>query len=261
MLCKICNSESTIIFSKTVLSKHKVNYHSCKNCGFIQPDEPFWLQEAYESAISDMDTGIFVRNYKNKKLVSFLLKFYFNKKAKFLDYGAGYGIFVRMMRDNGFDFWGIDEYATPLFSKKFDIKNHKIENLKFEAITCFEVFEHLENPKVEIEKMLTFSDTIIFSTSLSDPIYEKNGIESIKNWWYISEETGQHISIYSYKSLEILAQNFQLKLYSNRYNFHILSKKRINPIIFTLLFYAKKLKDIFSKNHVNHSAVDREKLK
>lgn len=261
MTCKICNAESNVIFSKKILLKYDVKYHQCKACGFIQPDEPFWLPEAYQKAISDMDTGIFVRNIKNKKMVSFLLRLYFNKKERFLDYGAGYGIFVRMMRDDGFDFWGTDEYASPLFSTAFDIKNLNNNTEKFEAITCFEVFEHLENPLEEIKKMLVYSDSIIFSTSLSDNVYAKNGTEGLKNWWYISEETGQHISIYSYRSLEIIAKKFGLNLYSNRYNFHILTKKQINPMLFTLLYFIKKVKDLVSKNKINYSAVDREKLK
>lgn len=261
MLCKICDSDTEIIFSKTVLSKYNVNYHRCKNCGFIQPDEPFWLPEAYQNAISDMDTGIFVRNQKNKKVVSLLLKLCFNKKEKFLDYGSGYGIFVRIMRDSGFDFWAYDRYASPLFAKAFDLSDKIIEEKSFEVITCFEVFEHLEKPKNEIKKMLQFSDTIIFSTSLTDHEFKKSGADGLKNWWYISEETGQHISLYSYKSLQILAQKFGLNFYSNKYNLHILAKKKINPFVFSLLYYIKRIKDSVTLFATDYSKIDRQKSK
>ena len=56
------------------------------------------------------------------------------------NYAGGYGIFTRMMRDIGFDFYWLDKYADNLLTNGFEY-NKKIHK-KIEAITSFESFEH-----------------------------------------------------------------------------------------------------------------------
>jgi len=126
--------------------------------------------------------------------VTILLALFFNKNGKFLDFAGGYGVFVRLMRDIGFDFVLYDKYTQNLFAKGFEYNpSHKIE-----AITTFESFEHFAKPMDEIESMLKISKNIIFSTELlPDPIPKP------EDWWYYGLEHGQHISFYS-KKLSIL---------------------------------------------------------
>ena len=111
----------------------------------------------------------------------------------FLDYAGGYGVFTRLMRDIGFDFYWHDPYTQNLFANGFedDLKS----NSKFELLTAFEVFEHLVNPKEELEKMLRFSDTIVFSTELMP-----QEIPDPEEWWYYGFNHGQHISFYTRKN-------------------------------------------------------------
>jgi len=45
MNCKICSSNSSHIFSHDVLKKYNVKYFKCENCGFIQTENPYWLEE------------------------------------------------------------------------------------------------------------------------------------------------------------------------------------------------------------------------
>jgi hypothetical protein len=84
------------------------------------------------------------------------------------------------------------------------------ENQKYEVLTAFEVFEHLNNPLEEIDKMLKYSDSILFSTELFPSTAPKPG-----HWWYYGLDHGQHIAIYSKKSLEMLAAKRALNLYTN----------------------------------------------
>jgi hypothetical protein len=258
MTCKICQSESILLFSKKILGKYDSGFYKCSNCGFIQTDEPIWLAEAYQDAISDMDTGIFVRNVKFQKIVPIIIKTYFNLKAKLLDYGAGYGIFVRMMRDKGFDFWWQDEYCANLFAKNYDAKSLSAGEQRFELVTAFEVFEHLTDPVAEVEKMLKYTDSILFSTNLIPNFSPLT--PHLESWWYLSPETGQHIAIYSEKSLEILGDKFGLNLYTNGKNFHLLTRKKINPFIFTGLKAMKTLQGLIKKEN-DGSQVDRDAYK
>ncbi len=45
-----------------------------------------------------------------------------------MDFGAGHGVFVRMMRDKGFDFFWNDIYCKNLYAKDFEYT----ENTKYE---------------------------------------------------------------------------------------------------------------------------------
>jgi len=99
MKCKICRSNSNKIFNAIIINKYKIDYFKCDNCGFLQVEEPYWLEEAYKSPINDSDTGLLERNIYLSRKVSVILYFLFKKDGNYLDYGGGYGIFTRLMRD------------------------------------------------------------------------------------------------------------------------------------------------------------------
>ena len=52
MQCKICKSLSNLLGELPILSKHRVQFFRCTGCGFIQTEEPHWLEEAYSQAIA-----------------------------------------------------------------------------------------------------------------------------------------------------------------------------------------------------------------
>jgi len=217
MQCRVCESKTVKTFNSLVLHKYSVDYFRCPNCSFLQTEQPYWLNEAYDNSINISDTGLLDRNISFSKMLAVLIYFNFNKDAKFLDYAGGYGVFTRLMRDIGFDFYWNDPYTQNLLAKGF--KADINIDLKYELVTAFEVFEHLVNPKDEIEKMLQLSDTIVFSTEiLPDPMPEAG------SWWYHGFEHGQHISFYSRITLMELAKHFKLNYYFLE-SFHLFSRK------------------------------------
>lgn len=218
MKCKICDCICEEVFETLILKKYNIKYFQCQNCRFIQTEKVFWLQEAYESAITDLDIGLVSRNIHYSEIVSKVISKYFNPAGRFLDYGGGYGMFVRLMRDKGFDFYRYDIYCQNLFAKYFDYKDLPA-NQRFNVLTAFEVFEHLDDPLAEMKKMLSFSDNLIFSTEL-----QPNAQVTPDNWWYFIPETGQHIALYSAKSLKLLAAHFNLNYYSHG-SLHIFSSR------------------------------------
>lgn len=233
MQCKICNSTAELKFKAVVLNKYTVGYFQCSNCGFLQTENPYWLEEAYSNPINTSDTGILDRNITFSKMLAVLIYVNFNKAAKFLDYAGGYGIFTRLMRDIGFNFYWHDPYTQNLLAKGFeaDIKS----DYRYELITAFEVFEHLTNPKEEIEKMLRLADTIVFSTELL-PIDAPDPV----NWWYYGFNHGQHISFYSEKTLRNLAAQLKLNYY-NIESFQIISRRKLNHL---KILNTKKLRNL-----------------
>lgn len=239
MNCKICNSSTTIISTKKILDKYDVNYHLCTNCSFVQTEDPFWLKEAYQNAITSLDLGLVNRNIYLQKEIPPIIDLCFPEAKVMLDYGGGYGMFVRMMRDLGYNFYRQDVYCKNLFANYFDIADCPVK--KVDMLTTFEVFEHLENPLEEIEKMFELSDNIIFSTELIP-----TDIKEFGNWWYVSPLIGQHIAFYDIVTLKYLAAKFGKKLYSNECNMHIFSSKSFNAITVKEAFGLSR-KSLFQK--------------
>ncbi len=228
MHCSICNNLTTPIFKKLFLSKYDVSYYRCPNCDFVQTEKPYWLEEAYESAIVNMDVGLLYRNNTLSEVAASVIHRFFNADECFMDYGGGYGILTRLLRDKGYKFYSQDPYCKNLFAQDFDAD--KKQDSRFELLTSFEVFEHMANPMEEIEKMLSYGRNILFSTEL-----HPQAEEDISNWWYLIPDIGQHVSLWSSKSIAYVAKYFSLQIYSNGRNIHLLSEKKISPVQFKLL--------------------------
>ncbi|UOG75941.1 class I SAM-dependent methyltransferase [Hymenobacter tibetensis] len=228
--CKICGSKTDKIFTCKVLNKHDVDYFKCSNCEFIQTENPYWLEEAYSSVITSLDIGLISRNINNVPVVSTLIKVLYKKDKEYLDYGGGYGMFVRMMRDNGFSYYRQDLYCENLFAKNFDVDDIISSIDKFELLTAFEVFEHLVDPVSELKKMLSYSDNIFFTTT----VYPKN--TDLISWWYLIPETGQHVALYSHKSLKHLAKINDLHYYNFGDTYHLFTKKSFPNKLFESIF-------------------------
>lgn len=233
MNCQICNQNTSVIFKTKVLKKYDVTYHQCDSCKFIQTEEPYWLPEAYENVITSLDIGLISRNLYLQEQIPKIIDNCFPYAKTMIDFGGGYGMFVRMMRDKGYDFYRQDIYCDNLFSKHFDITD--CPDKKMDIVTAFEVFEHLKNPLEEIEKMLKYSSNIIFSTTLIP-----SDINTFKDWWYVAPETGQHIAFYSEASLKFIANKYNLHFYTNHNNLHFFSKEKIEQHIVDDTFFPKK---------------------
>ncbi len=256
MECKICKSfQIKRLFEKTILNKYLISYYQCTACGFMFTETPFWLKEAYESAITNLDIGLLHRNLNLIPITKNLVRFIKKRKGIFLDYAGGYGVFSRLMRDEGFNYYTLDQFCENIFAKTFDLIDAKNEQ-KFDLVSAFEVFEHLEDPTNELEKMLNYSDTIFFSTELT-PV----GTE-LHNWWYLTEITGQHISFYSNESLKFLAEKFGLHYYSNRKNLHLFSKNKFSKLAFLIISTRKstRLMDFFYAKNSSLLTSDFNKL-
>ena len=216
--CKICGSERKKIFEKKILEKQDVSYFKCAKCGFVQTEKPYWLSEAYSSAISSVDVGLANRNIQFSDVVENLIYKHFNKHGKFLDFAGGYGLLARIMRDRGFDYYREDKYCENIFAKHFDITDLPEEDRKFELITAFELMEHIENPFEELDYIFSMTSSFLFSTELLPD-------HNVENWWYLGTEHGQHISFYTKDAIKLIAKKYN-KAYFPNGNLHLITDKK-----------------------------------
>lgn len=201
-----------------VLGRHNARYKRCNGCGFIRAENPTWLDEAYSHAIATSDVGLLRRNVVLAAVTRSVVKAYFNKSGKFVDYGGGYGVLTRFMRDAGLDTYRYDPMCRNLFAAGFDIDPPP--QPCYELATAFEVFEHLVNPQEQLQKMLMFSRNILFTTLLQPEPAPRPG-----SWWYYCLETGQHVAFYTRAALEALAAAHGLHMVSDGVQLHLLTDR------------------------------------
>jgi hypothetical protein len=231
MTCKICQQKMEIAFKAVVLGKYQVCYYHCPHCGFLQTEEPYWLGEAYKDPINAEDTGLLSRNIFFSETASLLLFFLFDKNGTFLDYAGGYGVFTRLMRDIGFNFFWHDPMTQNLLARGFEYHD-PVE--KCELLTSFESFEHFADPLTEMKKMLAISNNILFSTFLLPTSVPSS------DWWYYQFAHGQHISFYSKESLQYIANENGLHFYTHGF-FHLFTKKKLPDSVLRWMFRFQKL--------------------
>lgn len=240
MNCKICDSPMEHVFEHLVLGKHTGRYLSCSACGYMTVEDPIWLEEAYSKPITDADTGLLSRNQYFAPKIGVLIDTFLDSSAQFLDYAGGYGVFTRLMRDAGFFFFHQDIYTQNIFAKGLEY-DAGINVFRFEALTCFECLEHFVDPLLEVEKLTAFSKNLFFSTQL-----KSSEVPSLE-WDYYGFEHGQHVSFFSEKSLQVLAEKLGFNFYTTGY-LHFFTKLEISQKKFKKVArFAERRPNLFTK--------------
>lgn len=226
--CPVCETSMSYVSNSILLSTYDVAYYRCPQCDLLRTEDPYWLEEAYSSAIASTDIGLLQRNFQISSLLAPVLYMH-DKMGRYLDYAGGYGILCRLMRDIGFDFYTADEYCTNLFAQNFAWVPQQHTDLA--GVTAMEVLEHVHNPLkffANLAASLSESGIIVFSTLLY------SGKTPGQDWWYYSFDTGQHISFFTEKTLRVLAAKLDMHLVSGE-SVHMLSRKPQNAWLFRRL--------------------------
>ncbi len=217
--CPICQGGMSRWQEGKVRAKYPAWFLRCANCGHVRSENPSrWLAEAYASPITASDVGLVGRCLYMSDLTEKIILLFMARKGRFCDWGGGYGLLVRMMRDRGFNFFRYEPYCENLFAHGFDIQP---QDADFTMITAFETVEHFVNPMQEFGKILSRTDNLLFSTiPLPSPC------PHLDEWWYYGLEHGQHVSLYTVKSLAIMAESFGLHYYSDGSMVHLFSREK-----------------------------------
>jgi hypothetical protein len=235
--CRVCGSEASEAIFEAQIFDRPVSYYDCNLCGYVQTQEPTWLDQAYSSAIGKQDTGIMLRNQNNVNVVLATLIVLRARNGIVVDFAGGYGILVRMLRDIGIEALWSDRYGENLLAKGFEHADEKAQ-----LVTAFEAFEHFVNPVEELEKLVGISRNILFSTLLIP-----NPAPKSSDWWYYSLSGGQHVGFYRERTLVFLADKFHLNLISDGNAYHLFSKEKISKRRWLIVMRAsRRLASLYS---------------
>lgn len=231
MRCKLCESATDYFGELKILRSFDARYRRCTVCGFVSVEDPYWLEQAYASAIAAADTGIVARNLKLAEMTGLLIGLIFHGARRFLDFGGGSGLLVRMMRDQGFDFRLQDKYCVNVFAGGFEAQPGE----RYDMVTCMEVAEHLTDPLPTFCELRTLVEgaaapALVVSTELLPAAANKPG-----EWWYYAPETGQHISFYTEAALRVIAEQLGLHVATNGSNFHVFSAMPISQRLLRMI--------------------------
>lgn len=229
--CRCCGQSQLVpLFEKAILLRYSVTYHQCQTCGYLQTDEPYWLEEAYAiDAISDLDTGLVQRCLAVARQLQHLLPKLAaadnsNPTSQYLDFAGGNGLLVRLLRDAGYNFYRFDEYCDNQFSKHFDVDSLEAGQ-SYAAITACEVFEHLLAPADTLHTLLQLSPFVFLTTELLPSATSVMPADTeLSAWEYLVPETGQHIGFFSLTALQSMAKQTGSHLYSDGATRHLFSR-------------------------------------
>ncbi len=217
--CRVCEKSAQPFFTKLILGKYRVAYFKCPACGQVQTEAPYWLAEAYGGAASKLDVGMADRCiWSALTTVALARRLGIGPQEPCLDWGGGTGLFVRLCRDYGMNFFYTDPYAENIFASGFELdKEHPPP--AWSCVTAFEVAEHLPRPLADFGQLFALSPRHIFFSTV---LYSGQTAD----WWYFTDN-GQHVAFYTRRSLELIGQHYGYQLSSNACDLHLFSRERV----------------------------------
>jgi 2-polyprenyl-6-hydroxyphenyl methylase/3-demethylubiquinone-9 3-methyltransferase len=226
--CKVCRGASPLFgvvdFHKSCmearglrlsLSGVPVYYRRCGQCGFTFTDVfDGWKQEEFQRRIYNDDyirvdpDFVEARPAANARMVA---ESFPDAKGsiRILDYGGGSGLLAERLREMGFSAATYDPFSN------FD----GVPKERFDLITCFEVMEHVPQPKETVAAMVSLlkeDGAILFSTLVQPAEFEQIGL----GWWYAAPRNG-HISLYTAAALARLFKAHGMRVGSFSVALHI----------------------------------------
>lgn len=205
--------------------KRKIGqYFVCASCStlYLYPtpkDIPQYVleQQAQEHIAIPPDPKIIKIHEQRVRALSKYLK----SGASILDFGCGRGDFLFQARKAGFKVYGIDKSVTIvkyLNSQGLRVYTslNKLPIKFFDAITAFDVVEHLSNPQLFIRQIaarLKSNGVVMITTPNALGV---SGRILRSKWWVFGP--ANHLSLFNIKSLRVLLENEGFEVIDTRTN-------------------------------------------
>jgi len=197
--CKVCESNTVEIRD----AKKEIVYHRCLHCGFVFLNDVYRVSKEREKAQYDQHNN----SLENEGYVQMFEDFidlsimpYIEEIERALEFGSGPGpVLPTLLERRGLEVDSYDLYYAP---------KRVYEGKVYDLITSTEVFEHLVKPFEVLELLVKHTKKggyIVLMTK-----FPPEDDEAFLAWWYRRDPT--HISFFSPKSFEIMAEKVGLKL-------------------------------------------------
>lgn len=213
--CYFCGSLKCEFF----LSSNKYFLYRCQTCNIVflypQPNTKKTLYFNTKKYESEQSVKAYFQNESKlyKRAIRYakrLLKL--NRGNKLLDVGCSYGFYSKAFNDQKFDVTGIDISKDAIKFAKNKIKNVILDNFDhhffsntYDAITMFDIIEHLKNPNkslIKARKLLHQDGILIIQTPNVDSIIAK--LSGNKWFWLLTPE---HLFLFNISSVKKLLEN------------------------------------------------------
>ncbi len=209
-LCRLCKSDEVKSFSKD----RKRDYYRCNNCSLIFAGEEFYLTNEQEKSLYDFHQN----TPDNQGYCNFLNQLVNPLSEKLdtgvygLDFGCGPGPTLNLLfKQKGHE---MDLY-DPFYHNDPEIFLNS-----YDFITSSEVFEHLQNPSVVIDKILSILKPGGY-LGVMTKLY--NDEIDFKNWYYKNDMT--HIIFFSLETIEFIKNKWSLDFEIHGDNVIIFTKR------------------------------------
>jgi hypothetical protein len=251
--CRVCGQPAAPFFSKSISGKLEINYFKCPACGHVQTEPPYWLEETYRNADFQRDVGMADRSvWTAQTTVALAHRLGIGPDESCLDWGAGTGLFVRLCRDYGLNFFYTDPYAQNVFARGFEWNTQEPQPA-WACVTAFEVAEHFPNPLADFDRLFRLAPRHLLISTL---LYQDQG----PDWWYFGGD-GQHVAFYTRRSLEVIARHHGYHLASDNSDLHLFSREPISDRLLESCRKSRvKLADRYRKKHGSRILRDFEQV-
>ncbi|HKL13630.1 MAG TPA: class I SAM-dependent methyltransferase [Halanaerobiales bacterium] len=209
MKCKLCGSKR---IKKISIEE---NYYFCTNCELIfieKGAEPSEKQEfeIYKTHENTHENEGYINMFK--EFIKKLFIEHLDEINEVLEYGCGPGpVLADILENKGLNVTKYDPFFYP---------DLKFQDQQYDLITSTEVFEHFQDPKEEITKLIKLMKPNAYLAVMTS---FHNQIDHFKDWWYRRDST--HITFYNLNTFKYIENNYPLQIIKTDCEKSILMKK------------------------------------
>jgi|694.fasta_scaffold55828_3 2-polyprenyl-3-methyl-5-hydroxy-6-metoxy-1,4-benzoquinol methylase len=223
LTCPICNSPARFSFVYQEYEFFECGLESCCHLFVWPTPTPEALEQFYDTSESTLENSgswtmasdyelnpIRVHRFYKKTRIDFLNSYGLlkNKNDKILDMGCSTGMFLRVLRDEGFkNLHGHDISKKQVaYGAKSHLGvefTHDLDDLKsgdFDLVTAYAVLEHVDNPNnlmIEINRVLKTGGKCVIDVPNYRSFYQRLSRDS---WLWLIPPA--HLQYFNLKSLE-----------------------------------------------------------